>query len=179
MDNSESLNLINDRIKRIEQRQYIVRFILKVITLIILITFLFQVIFGLVIVRGNGMSPLFQDGDLALFIRLKSNYIVGDIVVIEKEGDKQLVRIVAQAGDEVDISKAGEFSVNGNIQYGHTEYPTFYENNDMIFPYVISDNQFFVLNDYRENDRDSREYDAINENEIQGKIFSLFRSRIY
>ena len=134
-------------------------------------------IFGFDRQCGDSMSPAVKDGDLVFFYRLQKEYNRSDLVVLEKEGDVQLRRIIAGPGDRVDISENG-LEINGYLQQEddiYTDTMRFAEGID--FPVTVGQEEYFVLGDNRENARDSRIYGLVNQKEIKGTVISLLRRR--
>ena len=71
---------------------------LKIVIFLALFAVMFFVIFGICRCGDNMMSPAFKDGDIAIYYRLQKEYQPTDTVVIEKDGEKQIRRIVANPG---------------------------------------------------------------------------------
>lgn len=152
--------------------------VLKLILLAVFIVASFGFIFGITAIKGEGMYPRVRDGDLVLFYRLQDEEI-GDAVIYKKDGIICCGRVVAQAGDTVDINESGEFLVNGSVQSEEIFYPTEKaENSSISFPYAVPEDSVFILNDFRTNSsKDSRVYGAISKSDIKGTIIFLFRKR--
>ena len=78
--------------------------------------------------------------------------------------------------DEVSINDS-YVMVNG---YGITEdvvYPTTSEGAAVTFPYVVQDGAVFVMNDFRDDIKDSRTYGAIPLENCEGKVILVIRRR--
>ena len=74
----------------------------------------------------------------------------------------QARRVLAAAGDEVDITEEGLF-INGSLQQEHDIYEeTIRYVTGIEFPLMVGEGQVFVLGDGRENAIDSRVYGCIN-----------------
>ena len=94
----------------------------------------------------------------------------------KKDGKVKFGRIVAKAGDEVDINDSF-VKVNG---YGLSEdvvYPTTSEGSLISFPYVVQEGSVFVLNDFRDDIDDSRTYGAVSLDDCEGKVILVLRRR--
>ena len=62
------------------------------------------------------MAPSIKAGDLILYYRLDKACVAGDVVVYQADGgDVSEYRVIAQAGDTVDI-KDGSLVINGYPQ---------------------------------------------------------------
>jgi len=92
-------------------------------------------------------------------------------------GKKQVRRVVATAGDTVDITENG-LMINGALQ----NEPGIYQETQRYaegieFPVILRESQVFVLGDARANTTDSRIYGPVNINATHGKVITIFRRR--
>ena len=87
----------------------------------------------------------------------------------------RLYRVIAKAGQEVDISKEGILTVNGMQPAESTNSLT--SKGEKEYPIKVPEGEVFVLNDYREDESDSREFGTIKESDIEGKVFFITRRR--
>lgn len=151
--------------------------IAKIGIVIVLLLILLVFVFGIYRCGDNSMLPALKNGDLAIFYRLQEQYQASDVVVVKKEEDQQIRRIVAQAGDEVDITKDG-LKVNGYLQQEneiYTETMPYVEG--ISFPITLKADEYFVLGDNRTNAKDSRIYGVVKKDEIKGVLITLLRRR--
>jgi|UPI00068813C3 signal peptidase I len=153
---------------------------MKIIFLILLFMLLFTFVFGIHRVKNASMAPSVKEGDILLFYRLDHSYHSGDIVVLEKNKEKQALRVVAVSGDEVDITKDG-LKVNGHPQDGLEKGYIMEDTEQFVegitLPVTLKKNEFFVLGDSRGHAEDSRIYGPVSTNQIQGKIMTVIRRR--
>ena len=154
-------------------------FLLMKIGLIILVfIMLFTFLFGIIRYQEYSMTPAIKDGDLVIYYRSTQNgYFSQDAIVLEYEGQTQVRRVVATAGDTVDINESG-LVVNGAPQqeleiYQKTE--RYQEGID--FPVTIPEGQVFVLGDSREGATDSRIYGPVEISDTKGKVMTVIRRR--
>lgn len=151
--------------------------LLKIVILAGLLVTTFAFIFGIYRCSDNSMKPAFKDGDLDLYYRLENNYQISDVVVIEKDGDTQIRRIVAREGDVVDITADG-LKVNGYLQQETEIYTeTLPYKEGIEFPLTLGKDEYFVLGDNRINTKDSRIYGAVKKSEIKGNVITILRRR--
>jgi len=123
------------------------------------------------------MHPSVKDGDLVMYYRWNKNYHADDLILVTFLGNKQVRRVVATAGDTVDITEHG-LVINGAIQYELGIYQQTQRYADGIdFPVTLGEGQVFVLGDARENSTDSRVYGPVNINNTHGKVITIFRRR--
>ena len=126
--------------------------------------------------QGQGMFPAVKDGDLVLAYRLHRDYGKGDVVAYRREGKLYLGRIAAMGTDVVMMGSSGSLTVNGNPQNGEILYPT-YARENTLYPLCVQEGTVFVLGDYRTQTQDSRDFDPIPLDDIQGKVITLVRRR--
>ena len=142
---------------------------------ICLALFTFGFVFGLCRVNDNSMSPSCRNGDLILYYRLQKDYRAQDIIVIEKDGEQQLQRIIAKEGDTVDITQQG-LQINGYLQLEKEIYTeTLPYEEGIRFPVTLGQGEYFVLGDNRMQAKDSRIYGTVDQSEIKGGMMALLR----
>ncbi|MDR1271709.1 MAG: signal peptidase I [Clostridiales Family XIII bacterium] len=134
-------------------------------------------VYGLHRNTGPDMSPAVKDGDLVMYYRIDKDYAAGDLVVLGRRGERQVLRVVAVEGDTVDITKEG-LVINGSLQQepGIFEKTVRYaEGPD--FPVTVGEGAVFVLGDSRGNATDSRVYGAVDKSDTQGTAVAVVRRR--
>lgn len=150
---------------------------LKIIIFLLLGIMVFRFVFGVFRCNDDMMSPAVKAGDLAVFYRLQKEYQPTNIVVVEKNGEKQIRRVIAMPGDEVDITSEG-LLINGYLQQEAEIFTdTFPYVNGMEFPILVGQDEYFVLGDNRINAKDSRIYGTVKRGEIKGVVMTLIRRR--
>jgi signal peptidase I len=151
----------------------------KLVLLVGIVWLLFSQVFVIRQVSGQAMYPNVLDGDIVIGYRLQRSYVQDDVVVYRLGTTWRVGRIVAQAGDVVNFTEDGYLSVNGYVQQEEKVY--YASETDMLsvdFPYTVPENSYFVLNDYRTYSAfDSREKGAISQDNLVGKVISLWRFR--
>jgi len=157
---------------RYDSRKWRLMGILKVLALAaVVLFFLFRFVVGLTPVSGNSMCNTLQDGDYVLYTRMVSEVKRGDIVSLSlPSGEYYVKRVVAVAGDTVDI-RDGKVFINGteeNASYVLGE--TIGENKAVDYPCTIEEGQVFVLGDNRSESVDSRYYGSFNVNQVTGVL---------
>ena len=134
-------------------------------------------VFGVHYNADPSMSPAIKDGDLILFYRFDKAFRAGDLTLVAFRGDAQVRRVVATAGDTVDISAEG-LMINGALQ----AEPEIYQRTERYaegveFPITLAEDEIFVLADAREGATDSRIYGAVNVRDTQGNVIAVMRRR--
>ena len=151
--------------------------ILKILAIagILVLTFTFAL--GIFRNPDISMAPAVKDGDLVFFNRLDKSCVSSDVVVVKKQGEKQVRRVVAIAGDTVDITEDGLM-----VNDAYVQEPGIYEQTGRYaegieFPVTLEEGEIFVLGDKRENSTDSRIYGPVKTEDILGKVITLIRRR--
>jgi len=86
-------------------------------------------------------------------------------------------RVVAQAGDVVDITADG-LTVNGALQQEPDIYePTLRYQTGTQLPVTLGPGQVFVLGDARDNATDSRVYGPVDTKDTLGKVIAIIKWR--
>ena len=146
-----------------------------VVAVIVLLVFTF--LYGIYYSRDQSMHPAVKDGDLVVFYRWSKDYSLGDLLLLDFQGERQLRRVVAKAGDIVDITVEG-LKVNGSLQ----EEPDIIRKTERYeegidFPVTLRENEVFVLGDAREGVTDSRVYGPVNVKDTLGTVMTVIRRR--
>lgn len=143
------------------------------IMMLILAFVLFRFVIGFSVVSGDSMAPSYLDGEVVMFLRIKTGIEVGDVVAVRvPSGDYYIKRVVAGPGDVVDIRKDSLF-VNGSAEaFDALEGSTKKEKGTVFYPYTVSPGNYFILGDNREISVDSRYFGEVTRREVKGKIIS-------
>lgn len=132
---------------------------------------------GIYIQYGEDMYPRLRDSDLVLFYRLNTTVNVDEVVTFTQNDTRYTARVVALAGEVVNISEEGQLSVNGNIQQEEIYYATFQAESTITYPYTVPEGCVFLLGDFRTNATDSRVYGAVQVDDLDGIVIAFFRCR--
>jgi len=135
-------------------------------------------LFGVFKYQEPSMDPSIKDGDLVFFFRYnRGGYLPREAIVLDFEGKRQVRRVVANAGDIVDITEEG-LIVNGAQQQeiGITQVTERYVEG-VEFPLTVPEGHVFVLGDAREGAADSRIYGCVKISDTYGKVMAIFRRR--
>ena len=85
----------------------IFQLLLKIVLIILAVILVFTFMYGMARINDVSMKPAIKDGDLVMYYRLDKRFVSGDIAVFKKDGRTTTGRVVAVAGDTVDITKDG------------------------------------------------------------------------
>ncbi|MDR1000120.1 MAG: signal peptidase I [Clostridiales bacterium] len=151
----------------------------KIMLIGIMFLLIFTFMFGVFRNTDAAMIPAVKDGDMVIFYRLDKDYVAQDTLVLEFEGQKQARRVVATAGDVVDITDES-LLINGALQQEPgVSSPTQRYVSGVEFPLTVMEGQVFVLCDSRANAAaaDSRVYGAVDIKDTLGKVITILRWR--
>jgi len=151
--------------------------LVKMVAIAAAAALVFTFLYGLARSADPDMAPAVRDGDLVLFYRLDKDYAVGDLVLLRFQGNLQVRRVVAGAGDTVDITENG-LVINGAVQQEPGVYQATRRYQDAVsFPLTVGQGQVFVLGDARENAADSRVYGPVDAAGTLGTAIAIIRWR--
>ena len=151
--------------------------LLKILVIILLFVTIFTFMFGACRNTDPYMTPMVKSGDLILYYRLDRDYAIGDLLLLEFQGERQIRRVVAKEGDEVDISEEG-LHINGALQQEFDIYQeTWAFEEGITFPITVGEGQVFVLGDTREDAIDSRIYGPTDVKDTLGTVMTIVRRR--
>ena len=157
--------------------QDIVQLLLKIAFIVLVVFLIFTFLYGIVRINDVSMKPAIKDGDLVMYYRLDKRFISGDVAVFEYDGRITCGRVVAVAGDTVDITKNG-LKINDAEQISQDIYfDTTQFKNGVDFPITVGEGQVFVLGDNRPQASDSRIYGCLDSKDVRGKVIAVIRSR--
>ena len=145
--------------------------LLKILIVILLFVLLFTFLFGATRYNDVAMEPNIKSGDLVIYSRVDKDFDVGQEVALKYQGKTQVMRVVATAGDTVDMTPDG-FQEEPNPQKETLPYTE-----GVIFPIPLKKGEIFLLGDDRENSADSRVYGAVQQEDTLGKVLNIVRRR--
>lgn len=123
----------------------------------------------------GSMIPTINKGDHMLINRIPFYYrdpVRGEVVIFKQDGINLVKRVIGLPGDEVDLID-GFVSINGEpldeSAYLSGEVYSYPLMSDVIFPYVVPEDHYFVMGDNRGNSQDSRYFGAIPRSDIFAK----------
>ena len=153
------------------------RFVIRLAVFAVILYGLFSYVLGIFSSYDDRMYPFIMDGDIIITNRLAS-YGVGDAVLYENPdtGNTAVSRIAAAGANTVDITGDGEVLISGNPS-GLTVYETTPQahTGTMTYPYTMSEGGYFLLNDHRAVEIDSRQFGEIRKDVLLGKVILVIR----
>ncbi|WP_438600381.1 signal peptidase I [Faecalibaculum rodentium] len=151
-------------------------FLVRLVGLVLFIFLLFYVIFLIIPVPNDDMRPTLRARDLQLVYRYPTKLWNNDVVVYEGGARTRTGRIVARPGDTVEITEDDRLMVNGSVvSEGDIYFSTPPYDSDVAYPLTLGQDEYFILSDYREGAKDSRQFGPVQRNQILGKVLTVLR----
>ena len=125
-------------------------------------------------ISGTSMTETLQDEDIVVAVN-GSSYRTGDVIAFYYNNNILIKRVIASAGDWVDIDDEGNVFVNEEqLDEPYISEKALGECN-IDLPYQVPEERIFVMGDHRETSIDSRNtaVGCVNKELIVGKL--LFR----
>lgn len=168
----------NQEIKKVQPSlmQDILALLIKIFLVLTLFSLVFTFIFGIFTSEDLTMRPAVQDADIIIYYRLTNDYKESDLIVLEYEGKQQIRRVIAIAGDTVDITDEGLF-INDHIIIDQNNQETLLYTEGVEFPLTVPEDHVFVLGDNRMDALDSRMYGTVAIEDVLGRVSTLIRHR--
>ena len=159
-----------------EKNKLLKRFLVKTGIIAGIITTILIFVLSFHRMSGNNMFPFFQDGDLGVFYKLGSSSLNDVVLYNDKDGNLNVGRIVAAGRQTIKFREDGGYEVNGYETVEEIPYETHTEDLS-VYPLTLKDDEFFILNDFRSDSNDSRQFGPVKSSDIKGKMIFLFRCR--
>ena len=160
-------------------------FLLRLIILMVLMWVLFFKLIGVIRMPTGDMYPRIDAGDLVMFYRLDTQPSAQDVVAIRRtvptlSGEQTMVlRVVAVAGDTVEVTETGFLKINGNVMdERNIFYPTPRYEDYVEYPLTLKTGECFALADSRNGGTDSRFFGPVSNDEILGTVITIVRRNV-
>ena len=158
-------------------RRNIILLTIKIVVIGVILYLLFFYVFGFMIVKSNNMNPSIKSGSFVILYKLNKEYHSGDVVAIKIKNKLELFRIIGAEDDEILINDKGIF-INEIKEDREIYFNTILDRNSILkYPYKIKNNEYFVLNDYRRDTYDSRNFGIISKSNIVGTVITNVQVR--
>lgn len=167
-------NAIRNRQNKLADKRDIILFIRNILITLVLIFIVFFCVLGVHTASNDDMAPRISVGDLLLYFRFDNTLVAPNVVVYQAGGKNRVGRIVARAGDEVNVVD-NKLLVNGYIQNSSN---IFYETpalEGVEYPITLAGDEYFILADGRRDFPDSRFYGPVNKRDIRGRVVMVLR----
>ena len=122
-------------------------------------------------IYGKSMRGTLDRGDVVVSVK-SSHFETGDIVAFYYNNNILVKRVIAEAGDWVDMKDDGTVYVNQTkLKEPYLKHKAYGQTN-IKFPYQVPENRIFVMGDNREVSIDSRNTSigTVSDEQIVGKL---------
>lgn len=122
-------------------------------------------------IYGSSMTPTLADGNIVLTVKT-SDFEPGDVVAFYYNNKILVKRVIAEAGDWVDITPEGDVFVNDiALDEPYLEEKSMGDCN-IELPYQVPESRIFVMGDHRSVSVDSRNtaVGCVAEEQVVGKL---------
>lgn len=143
----------------------------KFILLFVIVLLSFRFVIGFSFIKGDSMEPSLTDGEMVLYLRINPEYQAGDVVSVRvPEGEYYVKRIIATAGDTIDIKDNKVYRNEELLEEPYIQGVTLPKEGAVRYPLTLEEGQIFVMGDNRESSKDSRSFGVIGKRQIKGKL---------
>lgn len=122
-------------------------------------------------IYGKSMHGTLDSGDIVLSVKSR-DFDTGDVVAFYYNNNILVKRVIAEAGDWVDMDDDGTVYVNEVKLVEPYITEKAYGETDITFPYQVPENRIFVMGDNREVSIDSRNTSigTVSDEQIVGRL---------
>ena len=122
-------------------------------------------------IYGTSMTPTLDEGDIVISVK-GGKFDTGDVIAFYYNNKILVKRVIAQAGDWVNVLQDGTGTVNGKVlEEPYVQQKAFGEC-DIELPYQVPEDKVFVMGDHRDVSIDSRNttIGCVAKEQIVGRI---------
>lgn len=175
-ENQKATGAEKEVVKKPSVLNDVLRLILKVLVIVLVFMLMFTFLFGTTKLQSNSMDPNLKEGDRVIYYRLDKNYVATNCVAFRYNGQTQVMRVVAVAGDTVDMTEDG-LVINGALQSEpDPTKDTLPFKEGASFPVKLGEGEVFLMGDNRTESIDSRQFGPVKAKETLGELMTVIRS---
>ena len=122
-------------------------------------------------IYGSSMTPSITDGDIVVAVK-GSKFETGEVVAFYYNNKILIKRVIAQAGDWVDMTEEGDVIVNNEVLEEPYILDKDFGETNIKLPYQVPEGRIFVMGDHRAISIDSRNTTVgpVAQEQIVGKV---------
>lgn len=171
-----SVEEIDKERKRLRRQKYYRAALKRTISVLIVVAAVAVLIATLFLpilqISGDSMSPTLENKEIVVLLKTKKPDR-NDIVGFYYQGKILLKRVIALPGETVTIDAEGKVFINEKELKESYVLEACLGDCDIEFPFVVPEEEYFVLGDKRTNSVDSRSsvIGTIKREELIGKVF--------
>ena len=170
-----STEAIEQELKRVRYNERYVKTFRSTVNILITVAAIAVLIATLLLpvlqIYGASMTPTLYDGELVVSVKT-SEMEKGDVIAFYYDNKILVKRVIASAGEWVELDEEGNLYINGKLQ----DEPYIEEKAlgecDIEMPYQVPEGRIFVMGDHRSVSVDSRSSSVgcVAEEQIVGKL---------
>ena len=122
-------------------------------------------------IYGSSMTPALTDGDVVVTVK-GSEFTQGDIIAFYYNNKILVKRVIAFAGDWVNIDETGNVFINDHLLDEPYVSEKALGDCNITLPYQVPDGKLFVMGDHRATSADSRNtaVGCVAEEQVVGRV---------
>lgn len=170
-----STEAIEQELKRVRYNERYVKTFRSTVNILITVAAIAVLIATLLLpvlqIYGASMTPTLYDGELVVSVKT-SEMEKGDVIAFYYNNKILVKRVIASAGEWVELDEEGNLYINGKLQ----DEPYIEEKAlgecDIEMPYQVPEGRIFVMGDHRSVSVDSRSSSVgcVAEEQVVGKL---------
>lgn len=174
-DGAPTVRQLEQELEREQNKSFYGRILFRTVCTLVTVaaaTILMATLFLPVLqIYGNSMLPVLNQGDIVVAVKSR-NFQTGDIISFQCNNQILVKRVIARAGQWVNIDSDGNVYVDNTL----LDEPYLTEKAlgecDITLPYQVPDGKLFVMGDHRATSIDSRSSSVgcVEQEQIIGKL---------
>ena len=170
-----STEAIEQELKRVRYNERYVKTFRSTVNILITVAAIAVLIATLLLpvlqIYGASMTPTLYDGELVVSVKT-SEMEKGDVIAFYYNNKILVKRVIASAGEWVEIDEEGNLYINGELKDEPYIQDKALGECDIEMPYQVPEGRIFVMGDHRSVSVDSRSSSVgcVAEEQIVGKL---------